>query len=276
MSKPQNLTIPDYLKLDKNQVEKVYELYNLVKESWDPKDPFYSVSCLCRYLRARDWDITKAHAMLTESIKWRKVNKPDKISPECDAVKKIRKLKSSYTVGTSLKGEPVCYVIPSTYNPNPLEYKLQWMMYLLEEAIKRMPEGVETMVWIIDFSNFANRARSPNGKELITKTLSMLQNHYPERLGKLFIVDPPWWFNVVWLFVYPFLNSVTKNKIHLLSGDSKKELLKYIAPEQLDVQFGGKLELTDTLKENWDTLVVNKDGKVEKKEKMKNGNDMSQ
>ena len=28
--------------------------------------------CLCRYLRARDWDITKSTKMILETIKWRK------------------------------------------------------------------------------------------------------------------------------------------------------------------------------------------------------------
>lgn len=37
---------------------------------------FLSDSTLCRYLRARDWNLHKAQKMLVETLKWRKEYKP--------------------------------------------------------------------------------------------------------------------------------------------------------------------------------------------------------
>ena len=42
------------------------ELETEVEKNW------CSDRTMCRYLRARDWDVDKAHKMLSNSIKWRK------------------------------------------------------------------------------------------------------------------------------------------------------------------------------------------------------------
>ncbi|CAI6339002.1 unnamed protein product [Periconia digitata] len=68
------------------------------------------------------------------------------------------------------------------------------------------------------------------------------QNHYPERLGKMYIINAPWGFSAVWSFVKKFLDPVTVQKIHILGGGYEKELLAQIPAENLPKQFGGKCE----------------------------------
>lgn len=68
------------------------------------------------------------------------------------------------------------------------------------------------------------------------------QNHYPERLGKMYIINAPWGFSGVWSFVKKFLDPVTVQKIHILGSGYEKELLAQIPPENLPKQFGGKCE----------------------------------
>jgi hypothetical protein len=66
------------------------------------------------------------------------------------------------------------------------------------------------------------------------------QNHYPERLGKLYIINAPWGFSGVFAVVKRFLDPVTVAKIHVLGGSYQKELLSQVPEENLPSEFGGK------------------------------------
>jgi hypothetical protein len=68
------------------------------------------------------------------------------------------------------------------------------------------------------------------------------QNYYPERLGKLYIINAPWGFSSAFSVVKGFLDPVTVNKIHVLGSGYKSELLSQVDPANLPVEFGGSCE----------------------------------
>jgi len=65
------------------------------------------------------------------------------------------------------------------------------------------------------------------------------QNNYPERLGKLYIINAPWGFSGVFAVIKRFLDPVTVNKIHVLGSGYKSELLSQVPKENLPKEFGG-------------------------------------
>lgn len=65
------------------------------------------------------------------------------------------------------------------------------------------------------------------------------QNYYPERLGKMYVINAPWGFAGVWSVVKRFLDPVTVNKIHILGSGYQKELVAQVPAENLPKQFGG-------------------------------------
>jgi hypothetical protein len=65
------------------------------------------------------------------------------------------------------------------------------------------------------------------------------QNYYPERLGKLYVLNAPWGFSTVFGMVKSFLDPVTVEKIHILGWSYQDELLKQVPKENLPVEFGG-------------------------------------
>lgn len=68
------------------------------------------------------------------------------------------------------------------------------------------------------------------------------QNYYPERLGKMYVINAPWGFSTVFGVVKRFLDPVTVNKIHVLGSGYEKELLAQVPAENLPKQFGGQCE----------------------------------
>ena len=56
--------------------------------------------------------------------------------------------------------------------------------------------GVGKMTWLIDFEGYSLRNAPPISVAL--KTLNVLQNHYPERLGLAVCYHPPRLFSLTW------------------------------------------------------------------------------
>lgn len=76
----------------------------------------------------------------------------------------------------------------------------------------------------------------------VRQASAISQNYYPERLGKLYIINAPWGFSTVFGMVKGFLDPVTVKKIHVFGSGYESELLSQIPAENLPVQFGGKCE----------------------------------
>lgn len=71
---------------------------------------------------------------------------------------------------------------------------------------------------------------------------AMSQNYYPERLGRLYLINAPWGFSGVFSVVKGFLDPVTVEKIHVLGSGYQKELLTQVPAESLPKVFGGSCE----------------------------------
>ena len=76
----------------------------------------------------------------------------------------------------------------------------------------------------------------------VKEASAMSQNYYPERLGKLYLVNAPWGFSSVFSVVKGFLDPVTVQKIHVLGTGFQKELLEQVPKENLPTILGGTCE----------------------------------
>ena len=75
--------------------------------------------------------------------------------------------------------------------------------------------------------------------QYVQQVSGILQNYYPERLGKLYVINAPWGFSSVFGIVKRFLDPVTVAKIHILGSGYVTELLGQIPAENLPKAFGG-------------------------------------
>lgn len=76
----------------------------------------------------------------------------------------------------------------------------------------------------------------------VKQASAISQNYYPERLGKLYLINAPWGFSNAFSFVKGFLDPVTVQKIHIIGANYQTELLEQVPKENLPKQFGGECE----------------------------------
>jgi hypothetical protein len=60
---------------------------------------------------------------------------------------------------------------------------------LLESAVRNMRNGTEKWTWVFDMAGYDSR-NSPR-IDVTLRVLQLVASHYPERLAKVFIVDAP-------------------------------------------------------------------------------------
>lgn len=71
--------------------------------------------------------------------------------------------------------------------------------------------------------------------------ISILQDFYPERLGRCYVVSTPMLFRSGWGLVRPLLDERTRLKIHIL-GSNFRPILDDVAAESLEEKYGGEHE----------------------------------
>jgi hypothetical protein len=100
---------------------------------------------------------------------------------------------------------------------------------------------LETCCTIMDLKG-VTLTKVPQVYSYVRQASAISQNYYPERLGKLFLINAPWGFSTVWSVVKGWLDPVTVAKIHILGSGYQSELFKHVSPESLPTAFGGSCE----------------------------------
>lgn len=100
---------------------------------------------------------------------------------------------------------------------------------------------LETCCTIMDLKG-VGLGKAPSVYGYLKSASNMSQNYYPERLGKLYVINAPWGFATVWSVVKGWIDPVTVQKIHILGSGYQKELLSQVPAESLPKAFGGSCE----------------------------------
>ncbi|XP_022727320.1 patellin-4 [Durio zibethinus] len=195
-----------------------------------------------RFLRARDLDIEKASTMFLKYLSWKRTFVPKGFISESEISTQLAHNKLCMQ-GLDKQGRPIVVAFGGRHKPTKgnLEEFKRFVVYGLEKICARMPKGQEKFVGIGDLEGWGY---SNSDIRAYVASLSILQDCYPERLAKLFIVNVPYIFMTVWKVVYPFIDSRTKKKIVFVEKKKLKSiLLGDIDDNQLPDIYGGKLPL---------------------------------
>lgn len=151
----------------------------------DTEKQWLTRECLLRYLRAAKWNLAAAKTRVVGTLVWRReygvyTHTAEYISPENETGKQ-------YILGYDNEGRPCHYLNPARQNTKTSERQVQHLVWMLERVIDLMPPGQESLALLINFksSSSGSNPSISTGKEV----LGILQNHYPERLGRALIIN---------------------------------------------------------------------------------------
>ncbi|XVE92693.1 hypothetical protein REPUB_Repub01dG0121400 [Reevesia pubescens] len=211
-------------------------------EREDPSGKDVDDLMIRRFLRARDLDIEKASTMFLKYLSWKRTFLPKGFISESEISTQLPHNKLCVQ-GLDKQGRPIVVAFGGRHKPTKgnLEEVKRFVVYGLEKICARMPKGQEKFVAIGDLEGWGY---SNSDIRAYVASLSILQDIYPERLAKLYIVHVPYIFMTAWKVVYPFIDSRTKKKIVFVENKKlKATLLGDIDDNQLPDIYGGKLPL---------------------------------
>ena len=212
---------------------------------------FCSDSTLCRYLRARQWNLKRALKMLVSSLRWRRATRPESITWEDIAAEGASG--KQYIAGRDKQGRNVLVMRPGRENTREHAGNIRFLVYTLERATWRdspaedpplgsyVDHASEKLVILIDFTGWTLATAPP--MKTSRETLSILQDHFPERLAVAVCYNPPWIFAVFWKAISPFIDPETYRKIRFVNPKRQKEMRRMrqmFRMEVIDADMGGE------------------------------------
>ncbi|OAL33482.1 hypothetical protein AYO20_07168 [Fonsecaea nubica] len=199
----------------------------------DSERMFLTRECLLRYLRATSWNVAQAETRLKNTLIWRREYGLEKHTKEYISIENATG--KQVILGWDIQGRTCQYLRPSKQNTERSDRQIQHLVFMLERAIDLMPAGQETLALLINFAE----TKSGQGATLSQgkQTLHILQNHYPERLGRALVTNLPFYIWGFFKLITPFIDPLTREKIKF-----NEDMGLHVPREQLLKESGGHVE----------------------------------
>ncbi|XP_055261004.1 SEC14-like protein 4 isoform X1 [Moschus berezovskii] len=107
--------------------------------------------------------------------------------------------------------------------------------------VGKLGRRVDTAVMVFDMEGLSLRHLWKPAVEVYQQFFAILEANYPETMKNLIVVRAPKLFPVAFNLVKSFMGEETRRKVVIMGGNWKQELLKFISPDQLPVEFGGTM-----------------------------------
>mmetsp|Transcript_6269 Transcript_6269/g.6476 ORF Transcript_6269/g.6476 Transcript_6269/m.6476 type:complete len:809 (+) Transcript_6269:2-2428(+) len=211
-----------------------------------------------RYLRGCG-DYEEALRRWKLTLKWRQEFDVDNVlnepQPYFDIIKEFY---PHFLHGRSVSGKPVYYELLGKIDVPRLQEQgvdvhrlLRYYVFITEYIWAEVEPDDDhgQLVTVLDVQGVGVADLMGDALEFIKEASKVVQSHYVERCHKMFIVNAPFFFNMLWRIISPMLHENTRRKITILGAD-KSELLEHIDASQLPVAYGGRgTELGTSLEE---------------------------
>jgi len=123
-----------------------------------------------------------------------------------------------------------------------VEYHI-WIMERTEKLRRECATSGRTLgvVVVQDLDGVGWGHMSLPALNLFKRCLSIDEANYPEHLRKMYVINTPWIFSMLWAIIKPWIDTNTLAKIKIL-GSNYQEALDIIKPEDIPDYLGGPIK----------------------------------
>ncbi|CAH0493996.1 unnamed protein product [Peronospora farinosa] len=203
-----------------------------------------------RFIAGEKGDVEKGRARYVATLEWRKENGIDDILVTPHRTFEIfKRYYPQFFHGRTRDGLPVYYERPGKIDLAALKREglsiddlLRHYMYITEYLWRVLePNDEARSMTVLDVAGIGMYDLGGEVLDFIKRASAFTGAHYPERSARIFIINTPGWFNMVWRMVKPLIDPVTREKVHMLKGSGiLVELEKLIDRENIPSDFGGE------------------------------------
>ncbi|XP_047388696.1 SEC14-like protein 5 isoform X2 [Sciurus carolinensis] len=211
---------------------------------------------ILRFLRARDFHLDKAREMLCQSLSWRKQHQVDVLLQTWRPPALLEEFYAGGWHYQDIDGRPLYILRLGQMDTKGLmkavgeEALLQHVLSVNEEGQKRC-EGntkqfgrpISSWTCLLDLEGLNMRHLWRPGVKALLRMIEVVEDNYPETLGRLLIVRAPRVFPVLWTLISPFINENTRQKFLIYSGSNYQGpggLVDYLDKEVIPDFLGGE------------------------------------
>eukprot|EP00897_Mesotaenium_endlicherianum_P002864 jgi/Mesen1/2605/ME000166S01729 len=242
--------------LDDKQKHILERFRQAIKEAGSTyKGSFPEDTTLVRFLRARNFNEERAKAMFDATVAWREETGVDTIREDFEFQERdeVKQYYAQFHHKTDKEGRPI-YVeqlgkldvdklMEVTTMERLLKYHVREWEVLTDlkfpACSKQACRPISTSLTIIDVKGVNMRMFSKRVRQFVKEVTQLDQDHYPEFLGTMYIINAPFVFKAIWQVIKVWLDKKTQKKIQVLGGHYQKQLLELVDAEDLPSFLGG-------------------------------------
>uniref|UniRef100_A0A914Z345 SEC14-like protein 1 n=1 Tax=Panagrolaimus superbus TaxID=310955 RepID=A0A914Z345_9BILA len=209
---------------------------------------------LLRFLRARDFDVSKARDMVINSLLWRKQHNVDKLIHDFQQPPVLLQFFPGAWHHHDKLGRPLFVLrlgnldVKGLLRTVGLEALVKLTLLICEqglakteEATKSLGQPISAWTMLVDLEGLSMRHLWRPGVQALLRIIEIVEANYPETMGHVLISRAPRVFPVMWTLISQFIDENTRKKFMINSGESiLNELGKYIDKQYLPDFLGGQ------------------------------------
>ncbi|XP_070940189.1 SEC14-like protein 5 isoform X2 [Macaca nemestrina] len=211
---------------------------------------------ILRFLRARDFHLDKAREMLCQSLSWRKQHQVDLLLQTWQPPALLEEFYAGGWHYQDIDGRPLYILRLGQMDTKGLmkavgeEVLLRHVLSVNEEGQKRcegstrqLGRPISSWTCLLDLEGLNMRHLWRPGVKALLRMIEVVEDNYPETLGRLLIVRAPRVFPVLWTLISPFINENTRRKFLIYSGSNYQGpggLVDYLDREVIPDFLGGE------------------------------------